>query len=82
TLVLAAFSIGLGLTSVGGPLYMAVAIVLNLAFIQGGWRILRRGEETAIADGFATERQVFKLSLTYLFLHFLALLIQNWIGTW
>ncbi|MDM7458452.1 MAG: heme o synthase, partial [Paracoccus sp. (in: a-proteobacteria)] len=58
TLFLAALSSGLGLTSVGGPLYMAVAIVLNLAFMQGGGRILRRGEDAAIAEGCAKERQV------------------------
>ncbi|TJZ90753.1 protoheme IX farnesyltransferase [Paracoccus gahaiensis] len=82
TLVLAPFALWLGLTSIGGPLYMAVAVVLNAAFIHGGWRILRRSEEQAVADGYAVERQVFKLSLYYLFLHFLALLVQSWIGGW
>ncbi|MFN3279092.1 MULTISPECIES: heme o synthase [Paracoccus] len=82
TLVLAPFALWLGLTSVGGPLYMAVAVVLNAAFIRGGWQILRRAEETAIADGYAVEKRVFKLSLYYLFLHFLALLVQSWIGGW
>jgi protoheme IX farnesyltransferase len=82
TLVLAGFSLGLGLTSVGGPLYLAVALVLNVAFIRGGWQVLRRSEDAARADDFATEKRVFKLSLSYLFLHFLALLVQNWMGTW
>lgn len=82
TLVLAPFALWLGLTSIGGPLYMAVAVVLNAAFIHGGWRILRRSEEQALADSYAVERQVFKLSLYYLFLHFLALLVQSWIGGW
>ncbi|SCY86340.1 heme o synthase [Paracoccus tibetensis] len=82
TLVLAGFSIWLGLTSVGGPVYLAVALVLNAAFIRGGWQVLRREEGAARADGFATEKRVFRLSLSYLFLHFLALLIQNWMGTW
>lgn len=82
TLVLAPFAIWLGLTSIGGPLYMAVAVVLNVAFIRGGWQILRRPEDAAIADGYAVEKRVFKLSLYYLFLHFLALLVQGWIGGW
>lgn len=82
TLVLAPFSLWLGFTSVGGPLYLAVAVVLNAAFIRGGWQILRRSEEAARADDFAVEKRVFKLSLTYLFLHFLALLGQNWLGAW
>ncbi|WP_410218113.1 heme o synthase [Paracoccus sp. (in: a-proteobacteria)] len=82
TLVLAPFALGLGLTSIGGPLYMAVAVVLNAAFIHGGWQILRRNEDQAREDGYAVERRVFKLSLYYLFLHFLALLAQGWMGGW
>ncbi|WP_411957533.1 heme o synthase [Paracoccus homiensis] len=82
TLVLAPFAIWLGLTSVGGPIYMAVAVIANLLFIIGGWRVLRRSEDAAIADNYATERGVFKLSLYYLFAHFLALLIQSWVGGW
>ncbi|KGJ06422.1 protoheme IX farnesyltransferase [Paracoccus halophilus] len=82
TLVLAPFAIWLGLTSVGGPLYMAVAVVLNAMFIAGGWRILRRTEEQAMADHYLVEKRYFRLSLYYTFLHFLALLVQSWIGGW
>ncbi|RJE83121.1 heme o synthase [Paracoccus onubensis] len=82
TLVLAPFALWLGLTSVGGPIYLAVALVLNVLFIRGGWQIMRRSEETAIADNYAVERRVFKLSLYYLFLHFLALMVQHWVGAW
>ncbi|WP_199258481.1 heme o synthase [Paracoccus binzhouensis] len=82
TLVLAPFAIWLGLTSVGGPLYMAVSVVLNALFIAGGWRILRRSEEQAQADGYKVEKRYFRLSLYYTFLHFLALLIQHWVGGW
>ena len=82
TLVLAPFALGLGLTSVGGPVYLAASVVLNALFIRGGWQILRRDEGTAQADGYAVERRVFRLSLTYLFLHFVALLAQNWMGGW
>jgi protoheme IX farnesyltransferase len=80
TLVLAPFAIWLGLTSVGGPLYMAVAVVLNVLFMLGGWRVMRRDEDAAIADNYAVERRFFRLSLYYTFLHFLALLIQHWVG--
>ncbi|MDO5647907.1 heme o synthase [Paracoccus sp. (in: a-proteobacteria)] len=82
TLVLAGFAIWLGLTSIGGPVYLAVSVVLNIAFIHGGWQVLRRSEDQAQADNFAVEKRVFKLSLYYLFLHFVALLVQNWIGGW
>ncbi len=82
TLVLAPFAIWLGLTSVGGPFYLAVSAVLNVMFIAGGWRILRRSEDEAQADHYLVEKRYFRLSLYYTFLHFLALLVQNWMGTW
>lgn len=82
TLVLAAFAVWLGLTSIGGPIYMAVAVVLNALFIHGGWVILRRNEEQAIADDYKAEKSFFKLSLIYLFAHFAALLVQSMVGTW
>jgi protoheme IX farnesyltransferase len=82
TLVLAPFAIWLGLTSVGGPVYLAASVVLNALFIRGGWLILRRDEAAAVADGYAVEKRVFKLSLYYLFLHFVALLVQNAMGGW
>ncbi|MGR3544970.1 MAG: heme o synthase, partial [Paracoccus sp. (in: a-proteobacteria)] len=82
TLVLAPFALWLGLTPVGGSLYLAVSVVLNALFMAGGWRILKRDEETAIADGYAFEKRFFRLSLYYLFLHFLALLVQNQWGAW
>ena len=82
TLVLAPFALWLGLTPVGGSLYLAGSVVLNALFMAGGWRILKRDEETAIADGYAFEKRFFRLSLYYLFLHFLALLVQNQWGAW
>lgn len=82
TLVLAPFAIWLGLTSVGGPLYLAVSAVLNALFILGGWRILRRDEVAAEADGYRVEKRYFRFSLYYTFLHFLALLAQGWVGGW
>ena len=82
TLVLAPFAIWLGLTSIGGPVYLAASVVLNALFIRGGWLILRREEAAAVADGYAVEKRVFKLSLYYLFLHFVALLVQNAMGDW
>ena len=82
TLVLAPFAVAIGLTSVGGPVYMAVALVLNALFIRGGWQILRRTEEQAQADGYRAEKGFFRLSLYYLALHFAALAVQATLGTW
>lgn len=82
TLVLAPFAVALGLTPVGGPLYLSVALVLNVLFIRGGWQILRRTEAQAQADDYRTEKGFFRLSLYYLALHFAALALQATVGTW
>ncbi|MDO5642851.1 MAG: heme o synthase [Paracoccus sp. (in: a-proteobacteria)] len=79
TLVLAPFAIWLGLTSVGGPVYLAVAVVLNALFIWRGWQVMRRPDAQSYADGHRVEKGFFKLSLYYLFAHFAALLIQHWV---
>ena len=82
TLVLAPFAIWLGFTSVGGPLYLLSSVVLNVMFILGGWRILNRDEAQAESDGYRVEKRFFRFSLYYTFLHFVALLVQHWVGGW
>lgn len=76
TLALAVVALALGLTSVGGPVYMTVAVVMNGWFIWGAIRILRRDDAASFADKHLVERKVFKLSLYYLFLHFGALMLE------
>jgi len=74
TVLLAALAIGTAFTAIGGIFYFAVALVLNLAFLLGAWRIWKRDEVMAEADDYAEERKFFRLSLAYLFLHFGAIL--------
>ncbi|PIV73245.1 MAG: protoheme IX farnesyltransferase [Rhodobacteraceae bacterium CG17_big_fil_post_rev_8_21_14_2_50_65_11] len=76
TLLLAPVAIAAGLTSIGGPVYLAAAVVLNLVFVKGGYDIWRRDEAAARADDYRTEKKVFRFSLLYLFLHFGALLAE------
>ena len=76
SLALAVVALALGLTSVGGPIYMTVAVVMNAWFIWGAIRILRRDDAASYADKHLVERKVFKLSLYYLFLHFGALMLE------
>ena len=76
TVLLAILAIATGVTSAGGPLYLAVAVVLNALFLKGAWDIWRRDEDMSEADNFAVERKFFKLSLLYLFAHFGAILIE------
>ena len=76
TILLAPFALALALTSIGGPVTLAAALVLNALFIRGAIRIVRRDEVTAEADGYKVEKAFFRFSLAYLFLHFGALLVE------
>ena len=74
TLILAPVSLALALSPVGGPVTLLAALALNARFLLGAWRVVRRDEATAEADRYAAEKAVFTGSLSYLFLHFGALL--------
>lgn len=76
TLLLVPVAIATGLTSIGGPVYMAAAVVLNILFVKGGYDIWKRTETQALEDDYKTEKKVFRFSLLYLFLHFGALLAE------
>ena len=76
TLLLAPVAVGAAFTSIGGPIYLTAAVLLNAWFIIGAWRIWRRDEVVAEADSYAVEKSVFRFSLYYLFLHFGAFLAE------
>ena len=76
TLFLVPVALGAALTSIGGPLTLAVAVVLNAWFVIGAFRIWRRDEAVAEADKYAVEKAFFRFSLLYLFLHFAAFLAE------
>jgi protoheme IX farnesyltransferase len=73
-ILLVPVSLALALSSVGGPVTLAVAALLNARFVWSAWRIARRDEAMADADGYTVEKAFFRASLLYLFLHFGALL--------
>ena len=80
TLLLSPVAIGLAFTSIGGFIYFSISTVLNMKFVYGAWNLLKRDESVAKSDNNLIERKYFKYSLSYLFLHFLALVIQSvWI---
>ena len=76
TVLLTPFAIGTAFTSVGGPVYLAVATVLSAEFLRGAYRIWRRDEVVAEADKYKVEKAVIRFSLLYLFLLFGALLAE------
>jgi heme o synthase len=76
TLLLVPVAVGIGFTSIGGPVYLAISVLLNVRFLWGAWLVWRRDEAQAEADAYATEKWLFRISLSYLFLHFGALLVE------
>ena len=74
TVLLAPFAVWLGLSSVGGPVTLVMAVALNAWFLKGAVDIWRRDETMAEADNYAIERKFCRFSLLYLFLHFGALI--------
>ena len=76
TLALVPVAIGAAFTSIGGPIYLAVALALNAIFLLGAWRLWRRDEAIAGADGYRAEKRFFTFSLLYLFGHFAAFLVE------
>lgn len=76
TILLAPVGLAIAFTPIGGPVYFAISLVLNVLFLRGAWRLAHRQDDVATADGYAAERKFFRLSLYYLFLHFVGLLIE------
>ncbi len=82
TVLLAILAVGTGFTAIGGPIYLAVAVVLNILFLMGAWRIWHRDEDDAEEDNYLVERKFFRLSLYYLFAHFGAILLEAALKPW
>lgn len=80
--LLAPIAIATGFTEIGGPIYLAVSVVLNLLFVGTAIRVWNRSEETAQADKYKAEKSMFGLSLLYLFLHFGAILAEAALKPW
>jgi len=76
TVLLAPIATAAAFTSIGGPIYLAVSVVLNALFLIGAFRIWRRSEDNALRDKYRTEKKFFALSLFYLFGHFGAIMVQ------
>jgi heme o synthase len=79
-LVLLPVAIGLGLTGIGGPVYLAGATILSVMFAHGAWSLWRRDEAAAAADGHRAEKRFFGFSILYLFLVFSLILVEAILG--
>jgi len=76
SLLLVPVAVGIGFTSIGGPFYLSLAIVLNIWFLKGAFTTLRRSEAVAQGDSYRAEKSFFRFSILYLFLTFGALLAE------
>jgi len=82
TLLLVPVAVGIGFTAIGGPVYLAVSVLLNAQFLIGAIRLFRRTEAVAEADRYGAEKRLFRFSLTYLFVLFGALLAEALLRRW
>jgi len=76
TVLLVPFAMALGWTTIGGPVYIVASALMNVWFVIGAVRIIRRDEVQAEADKYAVEKAFFRFSLIYLFAHFGVLLVE------
>ncbi len=76
TVALVPFALAAAFTSIGGPVFLAVAVVMNIGFLRGAWHIWCRDEVEAEADKYKVEKAFFRYSLLYLFVMFGALLVE------
>ena len=76
SIVLAIAAIGAAFTSIGGPIYLAVAVVCNAIMMRDAIRIWRRDEVISETDNYKVEKLFFRFSLLYLFVHFVAILAE------
>ncbi len=77
SVALALLALGIGFTAIGGPVYLTVAVGMNLWLLKGAVAIARRDETRAEADRYTVEKRFFAFSILYLFAHFSALLADR-----
>ncbi len=77
TLLLIPVALAPSFTQIGGGLYFAVSLLLNVVLLVGAWRLLRRQEADRDADNFRAEKQFFGFTIVYLFVHFVMLLVES-----
>jgi len=82
TLALVPVALGIAFTSIGGPIYLAVAVVMNAWFLKGAVALWKRDDAASEADNHAVEKRAFRISLYYLFAHFSALLAETALAPW
>ncbi len=76
TALLVPIGLLLSFSEAGGPVTLALVILLNVRFLLDGLALLRRGDRVAAQDGWRAEKRMFKTSLIYLFALFAGLAVD------
>jgi heme o synthase len=74
--VLAPVAVAIAFTRIGGPVYLAGALLLNARLVADAWTVWRRDETAARADRFRAEKRFFGFSILYMTLLFALLLAE------
>ena len=74
--VLAPLSVAIAFTGIGGPVYLAGALLLNARFVFDAWTVWQRDDAAAEADRFRAEKRFFGFSILYMTLLFALLLAE------
>ena len=77
SLILAFVALSIGLSSLSGPVYLLVALVLNIQLVVSAFKLWARSENDSVDDNSLIERKFFKFSLLYLFFHFGAIMVET-----
>jgi protoheme IX farnesyltransferase len=70
TVALSILATAIAFSAIGGPLYFMICVPLNIWFLFGAIKVMRRTERVSLADNFKVEKKVFLFSIFYLFAHF------------
>ena len=76
SVALAAVSLATAFSGLGGPMTLAVVLVLNGVFLARAVAMWRRDDAASEADRHAVEKGLFKWSLVYLFAHFSVFVVE------
>ncbi len=68
-------------SSIGGPLTLVLVFLLNTLLVLGSYRVLVRDTETSQGDNYHKEKELFKLSIWYLFVLFAGLGVESMLQT-
>ena len=74
--VLAPVAVAIAFSGIGGPVYLAGALILNARCVVDAWTVWRRDEAAAAADRFRAEKRFFGFSILYMTLLFALLLAE------